>query len=296
MRPWQFSKPKTPGFGISRTYYLSVLASKAVLPSIAEVINPRGEFSAIVGFGVPLGSNEKDSLRQPLTRGAYAVATKDRKTVLKLLVLNRDEAGFDPEVFARSALAQSAEPELVARIRGTWTIAQLTFESHDPMVYSALDFLLSVAQRLAMMSDGVVADAVSQRYLLPQEVFHPDRLDSRVDARDHVATHSRTRPDGIHTFTLGLQKFSMPEIEITGLFPGEESIAGRFLLTVAQASLQGNLVRPGDRLGSVRLPFEAREGGFDKALWEGIPVLELLPPTSASAGEALDAWLQEAVS
>lgn len=285
MRPWQFSKPKTPGFGISRGYYLSVLLAKNPLPSIFEVVNPKGEFGAVVGFGVPLGTDDKDALRQPLERGYYAVASKDRKTVLKLTVVPKEEAGFDPEAFARSLQAQTLEPDLVARIRATWTLGQLTFESHDPMVYEALDFHLSLAQRLASLTDGVVADPVGQRYLLPEQVFHNDRIDPRVDARDHVTVQTRTLPNGVHAYTLGLRKFELPELEITGLLPDESQTAARFLLVAAQTQLLGQLIRPGDRVGR----FQAAEGGFDKSIWEGISVLELLPPTTMTAGEALSA-------
>jgi hypothetical protein len=65
MRPWQFSKPKNPGFGISRSYYLSVLLAKANLPSIFEIVNPKSEFGAVEGFGVPMATDEKEALRRP---------------------------------------------------------------------------------------------------------------------------------------------------------------------------------------------------------------------------------------
>ncbi|HEY0868441.1 MAG TPA: hypothetical protein VGE01_13735 [Fimbriimonas sp.] len=286
MRPWQFGKPKTPGFGISKGYYLSVLLSRATLPTIYQVVNPKQEEGAVEGFGVPLGTDDKASLHRPLERGYYAVATKDRKTVMRMAVLPKEEAGFDPEVFARSPLAASADTDLVARVRATWTLAQLTFESHDPMVYEALDFQLRIAQRLAQLSDGVVADPIAQRYILPERLFH-ERTDPRIDVRDHVSIGFRARPEGIEAHTLGLQKFSLPEIQILGLLADEQEAAGRVLLAAAQSVLLGNLIEPGDRVG----PFQASEGGFDKAMWEGIPVLELLPPTTQTTGEALRRWM-----
>jgi hypothetical protein len=292
MRPWQFSKPKNPGFGIAADYYLSVLCSTAVMPSIHAVINPEGEGGAMVGFGAPLSapSSDKSVLRQPLGRGAYVVAAKDRKTVLKMLVLNGDETSFDPEAFARSSIAQEAAPELVARVRATWNLAQLTFESHHPMVYPALDFFMGVARRIAQVSDGVVADPVSQRYLLPEEVFRLDRLDPRVDAREQLATKRRRRPDGLQVYTLGMQKFGLPEYEILNLFDEDEPYAHAFLLSLSQQVLLGDLTRPGDQFGLPKFQFEAREGGFERDLWEGISVFELLPPTTLTAGECLRAW------
>ncbi len=264
------------------------------MPSIVQIINPAGDGGAATGMCAPLtGGSDKARLARPLERGPYAVASKDRKTIVKMLVLSKEEAGYDPETFALSTLAADADPELIARLRATWTLAQFTFESHDPMVYPALDFLLGVCTRLAYLSDGLVADPISQRYLLPHEVFHSNRVDPRIDARDHVSVRFRVRPDGLHAFTLGMQKFALPEYEITGLSEQDSDLAARFLLVIAQTSLLGDLAKQGTLYGSVKAPFEARTGGFDKALWEGVDVFELLPPTRLTASEALAAWRSE---
>lgn len=291
MRPWQFSRPKGPGFGISRNYYLSVLLSRAVLPPILEIINPKGEGGAAEGFGAPLVSgSDKAALQRPMERGAYAVATRDRKTVLKMLLMGRDEAGYDPEAFARSPLAEGADPELLARMRGAWTLAQFNFESHDPDVYPSLDFLLGITMRLGLLGEGVVADPISRRYRLPQEVFARDRVDPRVDARDHVAIHFLTTGETLHAFTLGMQKFTLPEYEIPGVAEEDEELAGRFLVAVNQRVLLGDLTQNGERFGAPKLAFEAREGGFNQGMWRGTPVFELIPPTGRSVGECLRAW------
>jgi hypothetical protein len=218
------------------------------------------------------------------------VATKDRKTVLKMLVLSKEEAGFDPEAFARSAMARDASPELLSRIRGTWSLAQFTFEAHDAMVYPALDFLLGILQRISVLAEGVVADPICQRYRLPEETIQPVRVDPRVDARDHVTVKFRQRPEGIHAYTLGMQKFGLPEFEITGLFPLDQDLAARFLIVLTQSVLIGALAKPGERYGSPKALLQVSEGGFDRGLWEGIPVYELLPPTSMTASDALKQW------
>jgi hypothetical protein len=254
-------------------------------------VNPKAEGGAAEGFGAPLASGaDKSALQQPLSRGAYAVATRDRKTVLKMLVLSRDEAGYDPEAFARSHLAAGADPDLLARMRGAWTLVQFSFESHDPDVYPALDFLLGVAMRLALLAEGVVADPVSRRYRLPHEVFARDRVDPRLDARDHISVQFLPRTDGLHAYTLGMQKFSLPEYEMRGVAPGDEDLAGRFLIALSQRVLLGDLTRNGEQFGAPKSTFEAREGGLDRGMWEGIPVFELIPPTGRAVGECLRAW------
>lgn len=290
MKPWQFGKPKTPGFGIQRSYYLTVLSSKPVLPPILTIINPQGAGGAVEGFGAPLADVAKDALGKPIERGAYAIASKDRKTVLRLLVMSKEEAGFDPEPFLRSSLAAELDAELLNRVRATWIIGQLTFESHDPMLYPAIEFQLSFAQRFAELTEGVVADPISRRYLLPQQVMQALRADPRIDARDVVGLSHRANPEGIHLFTLGMQKFDLPEFELTGLQVTDLHAGESFLMSLCQTVLMGNLASNGDRVGAKGAEFEVREGGLDRGLWDGIQVFELIPPTQRRVGECLAAW------
>ncbi len=290
---FKFAKPKGPGFGISKGAYLSVLLGTAQPPPIAGVVAPKGAGGAVEGFGVPLtGGTDKARLLQPMGRGEYALATTDQKTVLKLRLLPVEEAGFDPEVIVRSGMGARMGAELLARIRGTWSLGQLTFESHDPDVYPALDFLLDVALRMAELTQGAIADPVARRYLLPADLaalrVHGPELHLNVQA--HVAAHSVPAGDRSLSYTLGLQKFALPELEITGLLDGEEGDAELYLLSAAQGVLEGHPLVSGGTLPAGRRRFEAREGGLDRARWEGVPVLELLPPTGVSAGEALREW------
>jgi len=288
MKLWRFGAPKTPGFGLSKSYYLSVLSSASVLPSIEDVIVPKPEYEGpVVGFGAPLRAGAtKEELRQPMRPGAYAIADRSRKTVCQMLLMGKEDAGFNPETFAQSALAMDFSAETVARIRGTWTIAQFTFQSHDPDVFPSLDFLQDVTARLASLSEGVIADPISRRYLLPSQVRLSDRLDPKFDAREHVSVQFRTVAGANTGYTLGMQKFALPEFELATLLDHEMAIAERFLILLAQTALIRSPMNAGDRTDG----FVLAEGGFDRAVWEGIPVLEVLPPTSQMAGDALRDW------
>lgn len=264
------------------------------MPSIWQVINPEGEAGAVMGLGAPLMTGAtKDALHQPMERGAYALATRDRKTVVKLLVLSKEEAGFDPEAIARNPIVAELNPEILNRIRATWTIGQATFESHDPNVYPALRFHLALVRRLGELTEAAIADPLSKRYHLPQELLRVGTSDTSVDVLDMVGFGTAHRPDGLHAFTLGLQKIALPELEITSLDPAISHLAGEFLLSVAQGVLRGNLLPSGTRLGSSAALFEVRQGGHDRGLWEGIDVMELLPPTHMTATDALEMWDQE---
>ena len=92
MRPfWKFAKPHGPGFGISKSFYLSVLAGSPALPPISAIINPKGTNGALEGFGVPLvAGKDKAILDSPMLRGTYALAGKDRKTVVRLMVMSAE--------------------------------------------------------------------------------------------------------------------------------------------------------------------------------------------------------------
>lgn len=291
---WPWSKPKTPGFGISNSFYLSVLATITRLPSIDEIVNPKGEGGAVVGFGAPLiGPTDKSVLAQPMARGIYAIASTDRRTVLKTMVLPKEEAGFDPGVHVLSRMGSTLGQEVIHRIQATWTLVQLNFESHDPSVYPALDFLLDIAQRLGAKTEGVIADPLSQRYSLPEELRAPNPPNAAIDARNFVRAATMPRENGIHAFTLGLSKFALPELEIYGLLPGQETPAQRLLIAISQTILQGQTLDLGDRVGAKSAPFQVAPGGLDRAQWEGIPCFELIPARTASTAESLEAWIRQ---
>lgn len=239
----RFSKPKTPGFGISRDFYLSVLCGKPQLPSLLELANPKGEGGAVVGQIAPLNAgSDKSLLLQPMTRGGYVLASLDHASVIRVLTMPRDEAGFDPAPFLQSDLAANFSPEVHHRVAATWHVVQLNFESHDPLVYPALDLVLGFASRLANLTDGVVADPVALTYRLPSEVFCNPRRNPNVDAREHVsvqATNTRVN-------TRGLTKFALHDLEINDVSPDLMEIAAGYVIAVAQSQLLGNLIEVGD--------------------------------------------------
>ena len=294
---WKF-KPKTPGFGIQPNYYMTVLSSKPTLSPLLVVINPKGEGDAVAGFGVPLNPDaQREDLGRPMTRGIYGLSSPDRKTILKLRVISKEEAGFDPAPFLRSSLAAGMSSELLARISATWTLMQLTFESYDPMVYEGVRFMLNCCRRLAELHDGVVADPIAQTYRLPELVFTPSPSDPRIDARDVIQVFVRPRRDEpavLTSYTLGLQKFGMAELEMPGLSAANSDLATRFLFSVAQQQLLGKFVDLGDRLGDAACMLQAAPGGLDRGMWEGIECYELIPPSGYTVDQALLAWMGSA--
>jgi hypothetical protein len=90
----------------------------------------------------------------------------------------------------------------------------------------------------------------------------------------------------LHVYTKGLVKIGQPEIELSGVPQESYDQAGRLLMSAAQGVFMGFLISSGSDVAG----FEAREGGHDKSRWEGIPVLELLPPTGMPVGQVLARW------
>lgn len=285
---FKFGKPQGPGFGISAGFYVSVLTGKAQMPSVLQVVNPKGDNGAVPGFGVPLARADKSVLERPMERGIYALASLDRKTVLKTMVLSKEEAGFDPEAYVRAA-GIGAEPELVSRIRSTWQLVQFTYESHDPDVWPAVDFLLGCAGRVGLLTGGVVADPISRVYKLPHEVFS-QRLSGEVfSVFDTVWPQFLAGPNGVHVYTLGMQKFGLPEFEFLGVEPGAQEAAARFLMSLATQVLKGAKFAVGDIVGSSQAAFQVAEGGLDRGLWGAVKCCEMIP-TSGDLSAALRAW------
>ncbi len=284
-------KPKTPGFGISRDFYLSVLAATAQLPSLAQVVSPSGEGGALKGYGVPLGAGAgKEDLTRPMARGGYGIASLDRKSVLRVLVVPRDEAGFNPETFLKSEAGSRLKPEMAKRIRATWTIVQLAFEAHDPSVFPSLDFIAAVARRMAELTDGVVADPMAQRYRAPEEMETKRPQGAPVWAPDLVSLGERLVDGRRHLYTVGMRKLALPEFEIYGVEPECVAMAERLLLGICQTTLLVNGPEVGELVGNPSAPLRVATGGLDRAIWEGVPCLELIAEKGTDVNEAVRAW------
>lgn len=274
---FKFSKPRTPGYEISRDFYLSVLASTTQLPTPRQVMCPKGGYGTIPGMMAPLAGSQRHDLERPIVRGVYALSSVDQKTVLKLMVMPRDEAGFEPEPFLRSEVGLAAADEVRHRIAATWHVMQLTFEAFDPKIFPSLDFFLLSARRLAELTDGVVADPICQRYQLPAQVIQDPRSHSDFDVREHLNI-----VEGASSHTRGLIKFALPELVIQSSSP----IATKVLMDVADGIFQGKPLSVGQRHGD----FAVSSGNFTHGSWEGIPSFELVPVPSLTLTQALESW------
>ncbi len=283
---FKFAKPKTIGYEISRDAYLSILCSTTQMPSVNSIAHPKGNEGAVIGFIAPLLAKMSRDLNAPLERGVYGVASLDQKTMLKLMVMPVAESGFDPEVLIKSPHALKFSPDVITTIRSTWHVAQLNFEAFDPKIAPALDLYLNVAERLALLTDGIIADPISHRYLQPDSLQKPGKSPGEIPVVEHVST--AINPSLNQVFTRGLIKFAMPEHEILDVPEPMVEVAERFLLGVAQAALNGKPPELGISAGA--------PGTFltcamtRQRSWEGMPVYEWIPAPGTTLIECLTAW------
>lgn len=286
---WPFLLPKkTPGYGISREFYVSVLAAVAQLPAPRDVVRPKPEPGIVQGFIAPLSpGSTKDHLSQPMMRGGYAVASPDKRSVLRLLIMPTNEAGYVPDAFLSTPVGQSLSKEITDRVRATWYLLQVSFEAHDPAVWPSMKFLIDVTRSLAERTDGVIADPIAERYALPSD-WTCSPVEHLV-ANEHMDVKCLSRQGRLYSYTRGLRKFALPEFEMDGLRVDQESSARRFLLALCQTVLLGNLTEPGSLVGEAGSTLRVADGGLDRSMWEGIPCLELIPE-ACSTSLAVDAW------
>lgn len=243
---WKFAKPTGPGFGINKNFYLTVLSTHPALPAISNIANPKGQGGAVEAFGVPLvQGNDKRLLELPMQRGKYAIASKDRKTVINLTIAAPQDAGFSGSAIANSLDSRFYAPNLIERLQRTTMMMQFRFESHDPDVYPALDLILTLAKKSGSMTDAVIADPLAERYLLPEQLFFNPRLDPNVDCREHIFLHE----SGGRIYTKGMTKIMQNELLIESCPDHLQASASTFLVALAQSIFLGQPLTAKDKVG-----------------------------------------------
>ncbi|MBL8086649.1 MAG: hypothetical protein JNM85_01105 [Chthonomonas sp.] len=282
---FRFSRPAGPGFGLSKGYYLTVMVPQAQLPTPRQLVNPKGEGGAVPGFIVP-EVGDKSALDVSLSRGHFAVASSDRKSVLRMTVFSRDEARFDPDVFLRSEFAQRLDPELRSRLAATWSLIQLTLHSHDAAVVPTLMFTLQCAHRAALLTQGVIADPLRESYELPEEMV----LDGfAIDQHVGVVVASG---DGMLVLeTRGISKFALPEIRLSAVPPDLVPLAQAFLLSLAATHFQRGRLNVEDHVGAARARFLVATAPTTPG--QTPKVLELVPLDHTTVADCLAAWREE---
>lgn len=277
-------------YGLSASTYLSVLSAHAAWPTLAQLVHPKGEGGAVPGYGMPRSQDaSKEQLAQPMERGAYWITSPDRATVMTLRLLSKEEAGFDPEALLNTEFARRFTQEAWRTIRATWAIGQLTFDSHHPQVLPALDFAVTVAARLASLTEGLVADPMRFSYQLPGEY----EVDGEFHVENHVAVYAESTGDGGKFFTRGMEKFGLPDWELAQIPPEQSAAAEALLYSIAFTVLTRAPIQPGETVGASRAPFLVALSTSAIRPTGKPPAYELIAAGRDTISECLAAWAKE---
>lgn len=210
-----FSKNRTTNFGISKDFYLTIFCPQSSLPPLRELIAHRSMARAVLGMGTPLAAMEsEDVIGEPLRRGAYACVTMNRKTVVRMLVMRRDECTVDIDALAAEKDQVGLDQELISRIQAAWFLAQLSYESYDPQAFASIRFLYRLADRLAELTEGVIADPLAERYLKPGTWYRESHDEAPIDPLELVTVSEVPGPNGPRLMTAGMKKLDLPEYAV----------------------------------------------------------------------------------
>ena len=145
---------------------------------------------------------------------------------------------------------------------------------------------------MADLTDGVVADPVSQTYRLPEHYASEHDPGMPFTTLNHVQAKEVKRAEGSYVHTLGLQKFGLPELEVNVVPTDHAEQAALVLLGLAQKMMAGIKVEAGDGLGPKGVLVIA-EGGLDRTMWGQTKVFELIPSVTGQIGSAIKAAVEE---
>lgn len=258
---------------------LVIFGSEEKLPWPLQLVHPAGLWGALVG--VPSIANRSHDipllwLEQPMEEGDY-VFEGLHGTVIACV--QRREKGchyprFDSSLDVHRNLGINHE-EYEQLEDAQWMVALELTEVLD-QVGDAVLFQMELADRLALLSGGIVLDQEARRYYLPGGWRVPN-ASRPLDAREHITLHKA--PDTEHTVwvhTHGLSKFSRFELEIHDLPETLSEPACRLLMDLSQFLVNGGVMQPGEKVGDPRSPLYLRLRENEARKHYSSPSLELV--------------------
>lgn len=276
---WPFKKkPKEAAISINKNAYLSVLMPGS-RPTPLQLGNPDGSNGALPAFVAPLNQEKNaDLLSTPFADGPYVVATKDQKTLVQADFFDLAAvSGFRLPDDAASQAMVNLDGERLQRAQRSSSLANLVIKGHSHEVYDSIRFFLDVASRVALLTDGVVADPLAETYRLPDELKQASPLDSRIDFRDVGSIKAVRDDDGVWVSTRGMAKFNLPEYEIYGVADSDVTRMGEMLVLSGQEALLGSPVPLGVALSTPFGVFQASPGTRNRHIWVDRPAVTLSP-------------------
>lgn len=216
---------------------MTVFSTHSTLPPLIDLIHPRRMNHVVVGMGAPMvGQADPETLAEPMKPGPYALVTMNRKTVLKTLVMPIDECNIDLNAIAAEQSALGIDSEAMTRLKAAWFVTQFSFESFDPQIFASIRFLYRLTDRLAELTEGVIADPLAQRYVRPSFLYRESYDEDPLHPLEMISIAELPGDQGPRLRTFGMAKFDHHDFALE--LPHADHIKdGHFLLTESIRSL-----------------------------------------------------------
>ncbi len=256
---------------------LVVFGTEETLPWPLQLTHPGGLWGALTGVpSIAQGCHRPLQLERPMGEGDYVFEGLDAAVIACVQQRHPGDPypGRERPNHAHPFLGLgSLERDRLEAAR--WMVA-LEFTELLGSISDALLYGMELADRLAMLSEGVVLDQEARRYYLPGKWRLPNAL-KPMDAGEHVVVQLEERlPGAVWVHTHGLSKFGCLELEVRGLPANLGETASSLLLSLSQHLISGGGLRPGDRVGDFRAPLCLRLREDDLSGHYRAPFMELV--------------------
>ncbi len=293
MRLWPFSgKQKSPELVINKNFFMAVFTTETTLPTILQVINPDGTNGAVQGFGAPLMENaSRDLLNTPISSGDYALATKDRTTVIRLVVRAKGEDPTPDTAALTQAEAEyyGLDTESFQYLKRCERFMVLHFAGYSPKVFDSIRFLFDLISRLALLTQGLIYDPLAECYRKPSELDRNSNVQESVDALNLCKIKTVRGAQGIWCSTRGLSKLNLPEFEMYDVPQELTDVAALMLILAAETVLMGTKMKPGETAFAPDSPLRIVAGTKNRDDWGDRPTLEFRG-SNGSIADGILAW------
>lgn len=267
------------------------MSGPGALPALLQVCNPDGSNGAVAGYAIPLRPGaSRDLLSSAMTTESYGFTTLDKKGVLQLDIFNRNAVPFQLPATEVERRDMGLTEEGEARANACAYVGTLTFRGYDEDVYPTIRFFLSVAIRLAALTNGIVADPLAECYRMPETWIPPAPRNEPLDFREVARVRAEAMPDGVWVSTRGLSKFNLPEYEMYGLPEPLVSSAAVMVASAGQQSLFGIPIRVGESAFATAQKLLAVQGTRNRAAWGDRNAIELRDSDGDGAAKGVEAW------
>ncbi len=182
-------------------------------------------------------------------------------------------------------LSLGLEDTIVPALAAAKRVFLLSFETAPDNCLSANRYACQITADLADATDGYPWDEEC-RLLYSREAWRHKKVDTWIDGlpdiRAQINMHAYRNPDLVRIITLGMRKFNLPDLEITGVFSGNSRSAGNTINYIAQHLLENprenafqftlklaDLKHSDLRKDALSNPMEGAKGQIDIELVEG---------------------------